>query len=53
MKGNVQGFPIAVPMAEDMIFDFNNHAQIPPIMKCNPTKGENETAAPHANPAAI
>ena len=52
MNGKVQGFPTAVPIAEDKMLARIIQAQTPPKIKCKPTNGVNEIAAPQANPPA-
>ena len=52
IKGNVQGFPIAVPIAEAIKFPPSNQASNAAPTKWNPSNGVKETATPQANPAA-
>ena len=53
MNGNVHGLPTAVPIADAMILPRMPQAMMAAKMKWNPTNGVNETAAPHAKPAAM
>tara|TARA_B100000676_G_scaffold313349_1_gene393695 strand:+ start:19 stop:222 length:204 start_codon:yes stop_codon:yes gene_type:complete len=53
MKGNVHGLPTAVPIAEAIKLPRISQAITAPSMKCNPTNGVKEIAAPQAKPAAI
>jgi len=53
IKGNVHGFPTAVPIADVKIFPLTIHATRAAIIKWKPTNGVNEIAAPQAKPEAI
>lgn len=52
MKGKVQGFPKVVPKAADQRLRRKRIQMAKVIIKCRPTKGVQEMAAPVANPAA-
>jgi len=44
---------MAVPIAEATMFERMHQANKAPKMKCSPTNGVNDIAAPHAKPAEI
>lgn len=52
MKGNVIGFPIAVPNAEAARLPLINSATVAAMMKWKPTNGKNDANTPAATPAA-
>ena len=53
MKGNVQGLPIAVPIAEAMTLPRSIQARAAARTKWKPMNGVNETEAPQAKPQAM